>query len=115
MKKVQKKYIKSYYGIAILLNLVFLILLTYLLGINKGEILYIGIWWLICVIVYTIYFAIPDFNKKWEKIIGLLLPTFILSLVLVQSWNFIIIILLNLAMNGFFIWHLKKKTFANTV
>jgi len=75
----------------------------------------VGIWGIICSIVYAIYFVIPEFNKNWEKIVGLLLPTIILSLILLQESSFGIVILLNLIMNGFFIWHLNKKTFANTV
>jgi chromate transport protein ChrA len=74
----------------------------------------VGVWGIICSIVYTFYFAIPEFNKNWEKIVGLLLPTIILSLILFQESNFGLIIILNFVMNVFFIWHLKKKTFTNS-
>jgi hypothetical protein len=119
LKKTEKKYVRNYYGIALVLNLILPTLLAILIIGNKtGEVqlgyIFILVWGFICALVYSIYFAIPKF-EKWEKIIGLLLPTLLLSVVLIKSWNLIIVILMNLVMNGIFIWHLKKKTFANTV
>ena len=118
MKKLQKKYVRNYYGIAILLNVILPVLLAIsIIGNKKGEIqlgyIFVGIWGLISALVFAFYFAIPGFNKNWEKIAGLLFPSFLLSLILIQSWDLIVVILLNLVMSGFFIWHLKKKTFAN--
>ena len=118
MKSTQKKYVKNYYGISLLMNFVLPIFVVMsIIGKSHGDAqmgyVIVGIWGIICSIIYTIYFAIPEFNKNWEKIVGLLLPTIILSLALFQEPNFILVILLNLIMNGFFIWHLKKKTFAN--
>ncbi len=120
MKKIQKKYVRNYYAIAILINVVLPVLsMIYVIGNRKGEAqmgyFIIGIWGLICIFVYSIYFAIPDFNKNWEKVAGLLFPTILLSLALIKYWNFALVILLNLIMNGFFIWHLTKKTFHNNV
>jgi len=115
MKKEQKKYIRNYYGIALLINLIPFLLMVIRKEKIHGEaqmgFLFFGIWSLICCIVYGIYFSIPSFNKNWEKIIGLFLPTLILSLVLFEFPFFIIIIILNLIFNGLFAWHLKKKTF----
>ena len=115
MKKIQKKYVRYYYGITLLINCV-LPALTVISVIGKtdgdanmGYVL-VGIWALISALVYAFYFAIPEFNKDWEKIAGLLFSTILLSLILIEYWVFSIVILLNLIMNGFFIWHLKKKT-----
>ena len=36
-------------------------------GDAKMGYVIVGIWALICAFVYTFYFAIPEFNKDWEK------------------------------------------------
>ena len=120
MKKEQKKYVRNYFGIAILVNVILPILsVIIIIGKKTGEVqlgyVFVGVWGIICTILYAIYFAIPKFNENWEKIVGLLLPSIILSLGLIESLYFIIVVLINLIMSGIFIWHLKKKTFANTV
>ena len=117
MKKEQKKHIRNYYRIAVLTNSIPILIMIIRNGKIQGKaqmgFLIFGVWILVCSIVYGIYFTIPKFNKNWEKIIGLFLPTFILSLVLSKFSLFVIVILFNLIMNGVFAWHLKKKTFAS--
>ena len=68
-----------------------------------------GFWMMICIAVYTIYFIIPEFNKNWEKIAGLVLPSIILSLVLTIEPSFIYLICINIILNVVFIWHFTKK------
>lgn len=117
MKKKQKKHIQNYYLIAVLTNLIPILVMI----INKANIrgeaqmgfLFSAVWTLICMVIYGIYFTIPKFNKNWEKIVGLFLPTSLLSLVLLALPFFLIVIILNLIMNGLFAFHLQKKTFAN--
>jgi len=119
LKKKQKKYIRNYYGIAILANIIPILIMIIKIGAVQGEsqlgYLIFGGWSIICAIVYGFYFAIPEFNREWEKIIGLLIPTIILSLALFKFPLFSIVVGLNFIMNGLFAWHLKKKTFANNV
>ncbi|WP_397447776.1 hypothetical protein [Polaribacter sp. R77954] len=120
MKTKEKLYVRNYFGIAILVNVILPILSAIIIiGKKTGEVqlgyVFVGVWGIICTLLYAIYFAIHKFNENWEKIVGILLPSIILSLGIIESWYFIIIVLINLIMNGIFIWHLKKKTFANTV
>jgi chromate transport protein ChrA len=118
-KKEQKKYVLNYFGIAVLANLIPILIMIIRIGKVKGDAqlgyIIFGAWSLICAIVYAFYFAIPEFSRNWEKIVGLIFPTIILSLALFEFPIFSIVIVLNLIMNGLFAWHLKKKTFANTV
>ncbi len=117
--KEQKKYLRNYYGIAILANIIPLLIMMIKIGKVQGETqlgyLIFGGWSIICMILYGFYFAIPEFNRDWEKIVGLLIPTIILSLTLFKFPLFSIVVGLNFIMNGLFAWHLKKKTFANNV
>ena len=119
MKKEQKKYVRNYFGIAVFANLIPILIMMLKIGKVQGDAqlgyIIFGAWSLICTIVYGFYFVIPEFSRNWEKIIGLLFPTIILSLALFEFPIFSIVIGLNLIMNGLFAWHLKKKTFANNV
>jgi hypothetical protein len=119
IQRKQKKYIKNYYVISLFVNLLPLLIMVIKIGKVEGEAqlgyIAFGIWGIICAIIYTIYFAIPEFKNNWEKIGGLIFPTLILSLGLIKFQLLLILIILNLIMNGFFIFHLKKKTFANKV
>lgn len=73
----------------------------------------IGIWGLICLLIYGFYFAIPDFYRNWEKVGGLLFPGILLSFGLFEFPDLLYLVVFNLSINGFFIWHFVKKTFAN--
>ncbi len=119
MKKEQKKYVRNYFGIAVFANLIPFLIMIVRIGKVQGEAqlgyIIFGSWILICTLVYGVYFAIPEFTRNWEKIIGLFFPSLILSLALLKFPIFSIVIGLNVIMNGIFAWHLKKKTFSNTI
>ncbi|WP_299261869.1 hypothetical protein [uncultured Aquimarina sp.] len=114
MKKTQKKHIKIYYGITLLLNFIApTIVAISVIGDQEGEIqmgyIIVGLWGFICAILYGFYFAIPEFNKNWEKIAGLIFPSIILSLLLFEFPDFTIAVILNLIMTGIFVWQFKKN------
>ncbi|MFD2561859.1 hypothetical protein [Aquimarina rubra] len=113
MLKKQKKYIRNYYGIALTINLIPIVIMLSRIGNVHGEaqmgFIIFGVWTLICALVYGFYFAIPEFNRNWEKIVGLMFPSIILSLILFEFPEFKIAIIINLILNGILILHWKRN------
>ncbi|WP_299212640.1 hypothetical protein [uncultured Aquimarina sp.] len=114
MLKKGKKYVRNYYGIALITNLIPIVIMLSRVGNIHGEaqmgFIIFGGWVLICALVYAFYFAIPEFNRNWEKIVGLVFPSIILSLILFKFPEFKIAITINLILNGIFILHWKIHT-----
>ncbi|WP_196890035.1 hypothetical protein [Aureivirga sp. CE67] len=108
-----KKYIWIYYGIAILLNVVPILLM--LIGNEniqgeRGLGLFIFIpWALLCALVYISYFFILTFKRKSHKIIGLFVPVILMSFLIIPFSLLSYLILLNLILNGIFSLHFVLK------
>lgn len=119
MKNIQKKHIKFYFGISIFINFVssFITMMQTYSNIHGGgfEALFeiFVFCTIICSAVYSIYFTIPEFNKNWEKIAGLVLPSLVLSLVLLVEETFIYVVFVNLILNLLFIWHFTNTSKKN--
>ncbi len=115
MPKEQIKQVRNYYIIALLLNLTPFIVAISSEKINgeyRKALIILGIWLLIVTVVYSFYFLIPKFNKNWHKIIGLVFPTVLLSLLMFLFPKLkgiaLILIIINIILNGIFILHFNK-------
>lgn len=118
MKNSQKKHIKFYYGISVFMNFIIpMFVIMSAMGRVHGErqlgLFLIGVWGIFCALVYALYFTVPEFNKNWEKIAGLVLPSIILSLILFVEETLIYVVFINFILNGLFIWHFTKTSMNN--
>lgn len=110
----QKKLIKRFYLIALVVNIVLPLILSFVIvGGEKGEIklLYIAalVWAVLNALIYCLYFVIPEFKQKWEKIAGLLFPSLIIFLlVLFQYINFYLLLFTLIVNLGFILVWIKK-------
>ncbi len=112
MPKKRSIYIRNYYLIALFANLLPILIILINVGSIHGEsqmgFLIFFIWEIICCIIYSFYYIIPELKKNWEKITSFIFPTFILSLVLFKFPEFKIVIAINFSLNLIFIIHWTK-------
>ncbi len=86
-KKIAKRLVRNFYIIAFLMNVALpWTFILFRLGKAEGEIVLayfaLAIWSIACLLLYTIYFAIPDFTKSWERKAGFVFPSIFLIPVL---------------------------------
>ncbi|MBC8753845.1 hypothetical protein H2O64_04135 [Kordia sp. YSTF-M3] len=114
-KKIARRLVRNFYFFALLLNVVIpWAFAKIVIGDRSGEIqlLYIGvgIWSIASGLLYTIYFAIPDFYKNWEKVATFLFPSLFCSPMLFYSSRILLIPFgINLAFNILCLFHYKTR------
>ena len=90
-----------------------LVLALLFIGTASGEIqltyVVILIWALLNIFAYSLYFIIPDLIKKWEKILTFILPSILMSLLIINIQVFIFPLLINLVLNLIFIYHFTNN------
>lgn len=115
LKKAARKLVRNFYLLALLLNVfipwIFAILIV---GNSKGEIqlmyVAVGVWSIAAMLLYIIYFAIPDFLKNWERIATFLFPTLFCCPLLYYSTRFLMIpLIINLLFNVACMLYYKRK------
>ncbi|WP_298518385.1 hypothetical protein [uncultured Kordia sp.] len=79
-KKLAQHLVRNFYLVALLLNVVLpWILAKITVGDRTGEIqmiyILVAAWAVGSLLIYAIYFTIPDYNKEWEKIAAFLFPS----------------------------------------
>ncbi|QHI39115.1 hypothetical protein IMCC3317_45160 [Kordia antarctica] len=114
-KKSAKKLVRNFYFYALLLNVVLpWILAKSIVGDSTGEVgliyIFVIIWAVVSIVVYTIYFAIPDFPKNWEKIATFLFPSLFISPLLFFAFRLILIpLIINFIFNGICMLYYRMK------
>ncbi|WP_420572686.1 hypothetical protein [Kordia sp.] len=119
-KKVAKKLVRNFYFLSLLINIVLPWMLVY---INIGDIygeanliyIFVMVWALVNLLLYTIYFTIPDYKKNWEKIATFLFPSFwfILGIYYTEFTLLLIPFVINLVFNitcMLYYMHVMRKT-----
>ncbi|MGH1388464.1 hypothetical protein [Kordia sp.] len=79
-QKIAKRLVRNFYFVALLLNVLLPWMIAKInIGDRTGEIqmvyILVAIWAVASIIIYTIYFTIPDYSKKWEKKAAFLFPS----------------------------------------
>lgn len=95
-KTSAKKLVRNFYFYALLLNVALpWIIVKSIVGDSTGEVgmiyIFVMVWAIVSIIIYTIYFAIPDFPKNWEKIATFLFPSLFISPLLFFAFRLILI------------------------
>lgn len=112
----QKRLIKRFYLISLVLNVIIpFAIAKIIVGNRTGEIqyLYIGAAALsiISIISYAVYFLVPDFESKRDKIATLFFPSILLLGLCIVEFGFIYFLVYTLVINlvFFLIWNRKLK------
>ena len=79
-QKIAKRLVRNFYFVALLLNVLLPWMLAKInIGDRTGEIqmvyILVAIWTVASILIYTIYFTIPDYSRNWEKIAAFLFPS----------------------------------------
>ena len=112
--KEQKKLVRYFYLISLVLNVVLpYVLSRVIIGEDTGEIqmLYVGAiaWGVISLLIYAIYFLIPEFQSKRDKISGFMLPSMIAFGACFIWLGFFYLLLYTLSINLIFVWIWYRK------
>nr|WP_321233106.1 hypothetical protein [uncultured Psychroserpens sp.] len=112
----QKRLIKRFYLVSLLLNVVLPLSVSYMIiGDSTGEIQYVFIvaviWAIVNTISYTVYFLIPGFENKRDKIATLFFPSILLFGLCIVEFGLFYILPYTLVINvAFFLyWNRKYK------
>ncbi|WP_298903389.1 hypothetical protein [uncultured Psychroserpens sp.] len=110
----QKKLVIYFYLISLVLNVVLpYVISKVVIGDETGEIqiLYVGVivWGVISLLIYGIYFLIPEFQSKRDKISAFMLPSMIAFGACFIWLGFFYLLLYTLSINLMFVWIWYRK------
>ncbi len=114
-KKIARRLVRNFYFLALLLNVIIpWVFVKIVIGDSTGEIqliyVAVAVWSIVAIVLFTIYFAIPDFHKNWEKVATFLFPTLFCSPILFYETTFFMIPFgINLMFNLLCLFYYKRK------
>ena len=112
-KKLAKKTVRKHYLYSLLLNvLVPWVLIHNAIGDSTGDAnlgyVFVFLWSIIAMIVYSLYFIIPSFYKNWEKIAMYFLPSILFCLIFFISFELWFVVAINFTFNLLCMLHYRK-------
>ncbi len=111
-KKLAKKTVLKHYLFSLLLN-VFMpwAIISNAIGDSTGDAnlayIFVFLWALLAMVLYTMYFTIPDFYKNWEKIAMYFLPSVLLCLTFFVSFELWFVVVINFIFNLLCMLHFR--------
>lgn len=112
----EKRLIKRFYFISLALSVVLPLSIAYaIVGDRTGEIQYVliaaKIWAVINALSYAVYFLIPDFESKRDKIATLFFPSMLFIGLCIVDLEMLYCLFYTLVINltFFFYWNWKHK------
>ncbi|OUS01903.1 hypothetical protein A9Q86_04435 [Flavobacteriales bacterium 33_180_T64] len=110
----QKKLVRKFYLLALLLNVIIPVLIAYIIvGDKKGEVQFVYIvtiiWAFISILIYGVYFLIPEFESKRDVISTFMFPSMIVFGSCFIYFGFVYLLIYTILINVTFTWVWNRK------